>query len=363
MIKKYFFSRGYDYQLLYSSFSHSLKKYRNIDENGLNKIQTISYSSSFSLRRIFSHIIYAFNVFFFLKKNKSDILYVILPPNILSVMILGVIKKNQKLIVDIIDLWPEALPVKNNSLTALFIFFPALFSKFVRKLLIDRSDFCITESKFFFNKLNLSEKNKSSVIHIKKFQKKSFDITMVSDILSIAYLGNIGNIYDFESLFKILYELSNSKNCHLHVIGDGPRKKWFFENLDDKNISYTYHGASFSEDLKYEVLSKCWFGYNGYHDETEVALSYKSVDYLSFGVPLINSAKSDTHEFVKHNQIGFNFSKSTLTDLIVKLNEIKISEVKRLKYNAFKAFTKFFSGDSLFTEMDKVISDLNIQNK
>ena len=103
-------------------------------------------------------------------------------------------------------------------------------------------------------------------------------------------------------------------------------------------------------------MSKCWFGYNGYLDETEVALSYKSVDYLSYGVPLLNSAKSDTYDLVNTREIGFNFSEDNLTILIDKLKVIEKLEVDKLKINSLKTFKELFSGESLFNNLDAILS-------
>jgi hypothetical protein len=359
MVRKYFENRGLDYELLYSNFSHSLKKFRKVDQAGTHAIRTVSYKSNLSIIRFVSHTIFAFKVFIHLIKGKADLIYLILPPNILSLIVLGMYRKSPNLIVDVIDLWPEAFPMNKSFIKQSILFLPSLVSRLIRKMVINRSDFCITESSYFFDKLNLQNKVNSSVIYLKKFQNKSLELACQSEEFTVAYLGNIGNIYDFESLFVILNEIAKIRKCHLHVIGDGPRKNWFFKELEMKSIGYTYHGASFSEDLKYAVLPQCWFGFNGYIEDTEVALSYKSVDYLSYGVPLLNSAKFDTYNLVNKNEIGFNFSKENLSVIIDNLSIIDASEVAKLKVNAYNAFINLFSGESLFLELDVILSKLN----
>ena len=112
--------------------------------------------------------------------------------------------------------------------------------------------------------------------------------------------------------------------------------------------------------MKYEVLPQCWFGFNGYLEETEVALSYKSVDYLSYGVPLINSAKLDTFDLVNGSEIGFNFSRENLSVLIDRLISIEFSEVEILKSNSFNTFNELFSGESLFSDMDAILSKVRL---
>ena len=84
----------------------------------------------------------------------------------------------------------------------------------------------------------------------------------------------------------------------------------------------------------------CWFGFNGYKDNTEVSLSYKSIDYLSYGVPLLNSAKEDSYNLVADEKIGFNFSENKLDELIIELATISLSEVVEMKKKSFSIFSK-----------------------
>ena len=119
---------------------------------------------------------------------------------------------------------------------------------------------------------------------------------------------------------------------------------------------YKDYGISFDENFKKNIFSKCWFGFNGYKQSTEVALSYKSVDYLSYGVPLLNSAKEDTNRLVTSEKIGFNFNKDNLESLVIKLSTISPQEVIEMKKNAYKTFQEKFSGKSYYNEMDAIIN-------
>lgn len=358
MAYKYFFNRQYDATVLYSNFSHSLKKFRIFDNKKFVPLDTVGYSSGFSFKRILSYFIYCYKVYNYLGKNYFDIVYINLPPNLIGLSILLRRRKYKELIVDIIDLWPESYPHTNLIIKSIFRI-AGIFPKLIRKKTIENSDFCISESNLFYKKLNLINKNNSKVIYIKKFQKEQPNFENFSKELSIVYLGNLGNIYDFQSLLKIIKGVKKKREVFLHIIGLGPSKKVLFDNLNLNNITFKYHGASFDEKFKMEILSKCWFGFNGYKYNTEVGLSYKSVDYLSYGVPLINSAKDDTHNLVENEQIGYNFNSKDLDPIIAKLSKISLIEVKKMKKKSFKIFKKKLSGESYFTDMDYVLSKIN----
>ena len=359
MAFNYFLKRGYDPIVLYSNYSHSLKKFRELNNKRFISLKTISYTSSLSINRIISYLIFAYKVYKFLGKNRFDFVYINLPPNLIGLSVLLRKSRYSKLIVDIIDLWPEAFPHNNSLIRKALLYISGVIPKIMRKMTIDYSNFCITESQFFFNELNLKNKNNSKVIYIKKFQNKKPSFRHSSKEMSIVYLGNIGKIYDFESLFSIIKGVEKNRKVILHVIGVGPMIDSFFNNLKIKKINYHYHGASFDETFKRKIISKCWFGFNGYKHDTEVALSYKSVDYLSYGVPLLNSAKEDTKLLIDKENIGYNFNSKSLESLVLELSKIKFYEVEIMKKKSYDIFKNKLSGQSYYFDMDFVMGSIN----
>ena len=181
----------------------------------------------------------------------------------------------------------------------------------------------------------------------------------IDDVFSIIYLGNIGNIYDFESLLRIIKGVEKTRPVMLHIIGLGPKRSWLLKKLKSLNVTYVDHGASFDDGLKKDVLSSCWFGFNGFKDGTQVGLSYKSIDYLSYGVPLLNSLVSDTFRLVADEDVGFNFSNDNLEPLIDKLSLLSSADVMTMKDNAYSLFKRKFSGDSYFSDMDNVLREIS----
>lgn len=359
MAYKYFISRDFETVALYSTFSHSLKKFRLFDNPNFIPLQTIAYSSSLSLRRIFSYLIFAFKVFLYLRRNKADVVYVNLPPNILTLAVFLGCTRDTRIIVDIIDLWPESFPHNGSMIVKLGLKIASFLLSPIRKYAIQKSDYCISESSLFFESLKLVNKKKSTVIHLKKFKISKPMLNKVDEILSIIYLGNIGNIYDFESLLQIIKGLEKIRPVKLHIIGLGPKRSWLLDKLNLLNIKYVDHGASFNEQLKEEVLSTCWFGFNGFKKEAKVGLSYKSIDYLSYGVPLLNSLGSDTFELIANNKgIGFNFSGDNLDSLIEKLSLLSAVEILTMKRASYSLFNSRFSGESYFSDMDKVMLEI-----
>lgn len=356
----FFKSRNFNTTVLYSNFSHSLKKFRYFKNKDFKPINTIAYTSSLSLRRIFSYILFALKVLVYLKKKNPDMIYVNLPPNMLTLSVFIARKKNTKIIIDIIDLWPESFPDNGNPVLKLIISFISKIFKPIRNYAIKNSDYCIAECDYFFKKLNLSIKESSKVIHLKKFGDSSIPLNEPEKDLSIAYVGNIGNIYDFQSLITILKRVGSIRPVMLHIIGEGPEKESLLRKLQTNNINFKYHGSSFDENFKRSVISSCWFGYNGFKKNVEVGLSYKTIDYLSYGTPLLSSLNksTDTFKLLNKNGVGINFDSEKLEEVIKEISIISESDILRMKMKALSVFKKEFSADSYFKEMDEVTSIL-----
>lgn len=355
----YFKSKGFDVEVLYSDFSHSLKCFRNINLPNHKKIRTISYSSNISIRRVISHFIYTFKVLSFLRNKEIDIIYVIYPPNVLSLIILFGSRKIKKIIVDVIDLWPEAFMTKKRSIKNLILSPVYFISSYFRYKSLSLANACLTESDYFSRILEFHKFKLSRVLYLSKSITENSSFNNISDELSIAYLGNIGHVYDFDSLFVILSEVQKHRKVSLHIIGAGPLKEWLLERLKIIGIQYRYYGSSFDEKFKKNTLSSCWFGFNGYKVGYDVALSYKTIDYLSFGIPLINSALEDTVDFVDRDKIGFNFLSKDLNPIIKKLSKISLKDISLLKRNAYKTFEKKFSTSTYNNIMDNVLDGIN----
>lgn len=357
-----YLSEKLETKIIYSEFSHTTKEYEIIEGDELIGVKAKRYNKNISINRVISHIDFSIKVKKIIKKEKPDLIYIAIPPNILGYVVVSVAKKMKiKTIIDIVDIWPEALPIPKyiNKIMELTI---GLVWKNLRSYCINKSDYIISESDYFKEKI---KSNKYiDVIHLCKLQ--DIDNTLKNKIpykrsndLTIGYLGAMNNIYDFDSLIEICKRMKETRNIKLSIIGDGERRKWLLNELSKFNIEYEYFGKIFDEEQKRRILSKCDFGFNGYKDTTEVALSYKSIDYLSYGIPLINSAKGDTWNFIEKEKIGINYYKSDIDSIIYKLNQISRDEIISMKNNSLSIFINNFSWNKYTEKMEEVFISLS----
>lgn len=357
-----FFRNNYNTKVVYSEFSHTFKKYIKYEDENFIPVKTLGYKRNISFSRILSHIIFALKIKGIIKKEKPDLIYVTIPPNTAAYSVIKIAGKNKKrkVIVDIVDIWPETLPIPIVC-KRYFNFFVGWFWKYLRNYALKRTDYIVCQSNYFKQKLALKGNN-VQVIHLAKiikYYEKPMEDVISGKVIKISYLGSMNTITDFDTLVRI-GKAFGLNNIEIILIGDGERKDWLLFALKESNIKYTYFGKIFEEEKKKEILSKCDFGFNGYKSNTEVALSYKSIDYLSYGLPLINSAKNDTWDCVEKYDIGFNYNKNTIDQLIENLKTLKSKELEKMKKNAYQCFLENFTWNKYKEQMSAVLNYLNI---
>ena len=124
--------------------------------------------------------------------------------------------------------------------------------------------------------------------------------------LHIAYMGAVNHIIDIDGIVRILQAVMAQRPVYLHVIGEGDGKQDFLRALCQAGIPFTDYGAVYDEQKKAAILSGCRFGLNVMKKSVHVGLTMKSIDYLSFGLPLINTIGGDTWDIIEKYGIGVN---------------------------------------------------------
>ncbi|MFB5313164.1 hypothetical protein [Enterococcus gallinarum] len=81
MIANYFESKGYIVEIVASNFQHIKKIKRIVSKKNYSFINVPKYKKNISFKRLLSHLIFSKKSFRKIKKNKTDIIYVVIPPN------------------------------------------------------------------------------------------------------------------------------------------------------------------------------------------------------------------------------------------------------------------------------------------
>ncbi|MBR4461178.1 MAG: hypothetical protein IKS51_01135 [Erysipelotrichaceae bacterium] len=306
--------RGDEVRVITSDFSHVRKTVRNNVPEGYIAVKTKPYFRNISLGRLASHRRFAKDAFDLIRKEDTDLLWIMAPANSLIKEAARYQRKypHALIIVDIIDMWPESLPVRYDMHA-----FPFNLWRNVRKKHLYCADHLVSECDLYQQILKEEYSGRITTIHWAKEEKAPRQPDRLpGNGMSLAYLGSINNIIDTDAISGIISRID--EHVILHVIGDGESREAFVNELS-KICEVIYYGEIRDEERKGEILSKCHAGINIYKEGLYIGLTVKCIDYFMHGLPIINNIKGDTYKMVQQNHLGINVTEDT----VISAKELK----------------------------------------
>lgn len=335
---------GFEVKVLTTNFSHIRKTFRTSYPDGFWPIETLPYKKNISFGRLRSHAKFAKDAYDTIEKYNPDLLYVLAPAHSLikQTAIYKDKHPNVKVILHIIDMWPESLPlgtIKN--------LLPFKLWKNIRTNNINCADYLISECDLYKEILSKEYQGEIQTIHWARDTKASvYPLNLPEDKLSLIYIGSINNIIDIDEI-KRLVETAN-KDVVLHIVGDGENKKEMFDKLSEV-CDVVYHGKVYDYKEKEEIFSCCHAGLNIYKPNLYIGLTVKSIDYFNFGLPVINNIKGDTYKFVEEFKVGIN------VDCNSKLNYEELKNLRMNNSNIINLYNREFVSDVFVNKCETII--------
>lgn len=365
-------SGKYNVELITSTFSHAEKKQRenNNDERIKYKITLLKepgYKKNVSVKRFFSHHIFAINLKKYLKKRpKPDIIYCAIPSLSVGKVVAKYTKKNNiRFIIDIQDLWPEAFKmVLNIPIISNILFYPM---KRDADYIYSSADEIVAVSETYCNralKVNKKVKNGLSVFlgtdlqyfdECAKKNKVEFD----DDLVRIAYIGTLGHSYNIPIVIDAIRYLNDKgiNNLKFIIMGDGPLKEEFENYAEEKKVDCQFTGR-----LEYEkmvgLLCSCDIAVNPIKKGSAGSIINKVGDYAAAGLPVINTQENNEYRnLVEEYKIGFNCENNNSNDLAEKINILWNDEKSRKEFgnNNRKLAEKKFNRNRTYNEIVKLM--------
>lgn len=351
----------FDVEIITSDFFHSDKIKRKVSNELLKqfdyKISLISepeYKKNISIKRFYSHYIFAQNVKKYLEKiEKPDLLYVAVPSlDVAKVVSEFADKNNIKLIVDVQDLWPEAFKmVLNIPIISNMLFAP--MEKTANKI-YSRADEIVAVSDEYANrvaKVNKKFKHKLSVYlgtDLEFFDncKEKSRISKNKNIFEIAYTGTLGSSYDIKNVINAIKILQDKEinNLKFSLFGNGPLKEEFEQYAKEKNINYEFTGRLDYEKMV-ERLANADIAVNPIKKCSGASIINKVGDYAAAGLPVINTQECEEYKkLVDDYNIGFNIENNNpelMAEKILELYNNKTLREEMGKNNRRLAEEKF----------------------
>lgn len=336
-----FRSQGHKAFVLASDFRHIDKVKRNEKKKGFLFFHAKPYYKNMSVQRMVSHNCLSRDIAHFIDRHidNIDLIWALIPPNSL-VKELAVIKKKDprvKLIFDLIDLWPETMPVGKVKNV-----FPFTYWRDLRDEHLSSADHIVTECRLYQKKLEgVLQGCKVDTLYLARpYVEYIPNLHLPNDKIALCYLGSINNIIDIDTIIRLVKQFQMIKPVELHIIGDGEKRAEFIAKVKKTGAKVIYHGKVYDREEKQYIFDGCHYGLNIMKSSVCVGLTMKSMDYFEFGLPIINNIHGDTWEIIKSKHIGFNYSKVGFVgsdfsyDLLCR-NDSRCFYEERLTFTAF----------------------------
>lgn len=372
-IAMHFVEAGYDVECITTSFQHFKKSPRNkklILEQGypfkITFIDAPSYKKNVDIRRIISNKVAADNLkkYFIKHVNEYDVVYVAIPANNISAMVTSICKKNEiPVVVDIEDLWPEAMSmvIKNRAVRKILLHSferdAEITYKNANGIIGTSEDY--TDRAFKKRKRNIPAETVYVGCNLAEFdagvEKYGDEIVKEEGHFWVTYTGSISTSYDIKTLIDAGYALKD-KNVHVQILGTGSLK----DELEEysKNMENIHFWGFTPYPKMAAVLSKSDVVVNSFIKGAPQSIVNKVGDYLASGKPMINTLENPFFcKLVEENDVGINIEAENVNKLKDAI-EHYFSEKKKHGKNARKLAEDRFDRANSYIKLVHIVDKI-----
>ncbi len=428
-VAQFFEEKGHTAVRVFSDFDHHGKRTVQREAENHVYIHLRPYTRNLSLTRLMAIRRFALDAGAYLESGGFDLIYFMIPANSFAAEAERIRRKTGvRVIFDLIDLWPESLPLRAAAHLT-----PIRRWRNLRDHHLGCADVIFTECGFYREQLDLPENRTYTLYWCKLSSDSKYrttderirtdsggepnpektgvhdvaaedfvaeDVTaedfVAEDVaaddivahdaavhdaviyeamdrksscpeqsLRIAYIGAINNIIDIPRIAYLLGALNRRRKVIADIIGEGEHRDDFIRELRNSGVETVCRGAVYEEDRKAEILSHCCLGINVMRTDVHVGLSMKSIDYLSYGVPLINSIKGDLWEFASTCGIGVNIPDNLMTmteeDLNLLLDRlIAVAEDPQARRKCVDLYRRNFTQEAFDRTLERALEEQKI---
>lgn len=375
-IAMHFMQAGYEVECITSSFQHFKKAPRDKEyilaqqyPFKITFIDAPSYNKNIDLRRIVSNKVACRNLKKYFRQHvrEYDVVYVAIPANNISAMVTSICKENHvSVVVDIEDLWPEAMAmvIKNRVVRKI------LLHSFVQdaEITYKNADGIIGTSEDYTDRA--FEKREKNILaetiyvgcNLDEFdagvEKYSAEIFKEEGQFWVTYAGSISTSYDIKTLIDAGYALKD-KNVHVQILGTGSLK----DELEEysRQIPNIHFWGFVQYPKMAAVLSKSDVVINSFIKGAPQSIVNKVGDYLASGKPMINTLENPVFcKLVREGHVGVNIEPEDYK-LLKNAIEFYLFDIKKkteqgsnARKLAEKQFDRKVSYDRLVKFVDKI---------
>jgi len=329
------------------------------------------HQSNKLFKRSFSYLDYFLKSFFVVLRHidKNDII-VATSPQILTGY-LGAIfsKKNKPLVLDIRDLWPDAM-IDLNLVSKKSLIYKIL--KMIEKFMYKKSKVIVINSPSFEEHIRKYVKNKKIYFIpngvddyiVEYFEKRPINLFNKEEKIKVLYAGNLGLAQDILILTKISKEVG--KYFHFILIGDGSQREKIEREIKIKSIENIEIRKPLKREELFKEYEKCdaFFVHLKNIPMFKRTIPSKIFEYVATKKPVLYGLNGVAKEIMDELNAGFSFKSGDIEDLERALLDLKNAIDNGLwEYKTNEILIKKYLRSNLSEKFVKVIEDVCYENK
>ena len=354
-LQAFYEARGEEVVILTPDFSHRHKApiAPCAKKRGVEYLHHRPYQKNLSWQRLLGHAEFSRDTRKYLEDWKPDRIHALVPANTIAREMDKYKKEHPEVLLyfDLIDLWPESLPVKGFEKTP-----PAWIWKHLRNAHLAAANKVFAECGLFANRIEQQTGIRPEILYWTiPDDKTDSKLNLPADRLSLCYLGSVNNIIDLEGMKSFLSLLAKEIPVDLHVIANGEKKAEMVEMLSSI-VHVIDHGLVYDPQAKQDIFDACHFGLNLMKSEVVIGLSMKSLDYLKGGLPIVNSLQGDLHDWIATSKCGINIDHGDLELAARQVLESLKEENLQMRANAHRLYTQTLSIDAFESHLNQILT-------
>ena len=268
-------------------------------------------------------------------------------------------KRNKKLVLYCLDLWPESLligGIKKDSLAYKFF-------HMVSKKIYQKCDRILISSRFFKDymkkEFNIDE---SKIELLPQYAESIFTPEtckkIPDDKVNIVFAGNVGKAQSIDTIINTAEKLKNVENLYFHIVGDGVKYQFLKDKINELNLDNVkvYGRKDISEmPAFYKMADAMLVTLSGGSFVSET-LPGKVQTYMAAGKPIIGAANGETKIVIEEAKCGFCGSADNADELAENiLKFINCENKEELGINSYKYYEQNYSKEKF---LNKLVNEL-----
>lgn len=294
-------------------------------------------------------------IFSLLHKKKYDSIFAVNFSPITSVIPAIIFKylHGTKINIWVQDLWPESVSSTGKINSKIIIKILKILVKFIYK----NFDNIFVQSRGFINSIISKGINRNKIIYLpnwaedlylnkEKLDKNRFKSIFSKSHFKIMFAGNIGEAQDFESILKAIYNLKEHKKIKWIFVGDGSKKKWFVDKIDEMYLNdnvLLVDRMPVVEMPNLFVHADIMFASLKNEEIFSFTIPSKIQSYMAFEKPILSMISGETFNIIKDSNCGFFCNSGDFINLqenVLKAYNMPSQELRLMGLNGKNYYLK-----------------------